>query len=166
MRTFICAVLAATVMLGASAAESRMLKVVGYLEDAVVSPEGLPIRAKMDTGADITSINAIEIERYTNNGEEWVEFTVDTGERRMMFRRAVERIVHIRRAGTTLQERPVVRLGLCIAGYYKNAEVTLTDRTAMSFPLLVGRKFMAAGGLVIDSAHKFVGNPVCPGAPR
>ena len=61
---------------------------------------------------------------------------------------------HVRRAGIALQERPVVRLGLCIAGYYKNAEVNLTDRSNMSSPLLVGRKFMAAGGLVIDSAHK------------
>ena len=72
----------------------------------------------------------------------------------------------IRRAGTTIQDRPVVRLGLCIADYYQNAEVSLTDRSNMSFPLLVGRTFMVTGGLAIDSAHKFVGSPVCPGAPK
>ena len=166
MRIALYAVLTVTVLLGASPAQSRMLTFVGHLEDAVILPEGLPIKAKMGTSANSASINAIDIERYTNNGEDWVEFTVDTGERRMMFRRAVEGIVHIRRAGTTLQERPVVRLGLCIAGYYKNAEVNLTDRSNMSFPLLVGRRFMAAGGLVIDSAHTFVSDPVCPGAPK
>ena len=95
-----------------------------------------------------------------------MRFTVDTGNRRMIFRRVVERIVRIRRAGATIVERPVVRLNLCIAGYNKLAKVNLANRTGMSFPLLVGRSFMKAGGLVIDSGQKYVGRPVCPGAPN
>ena len=161
MRALLCAVLTAAVMLGASAVDARMLKVVGYLEDAVILPSGLEIKAKMDTGADVTSIHALNIERYRKEGEDWVSFVVDTGERKMRFRRVVERITRIRRAGTALVERPVVRLRLCIAGYSKLAEVTLADRSNMSFPLLVGRKFMKSGGLVIDSGQTYAGNPVC-----
>ena len=152
-------------MLGASAAQSRMLTIVGHLENAVVLPSGLAIKAKMDTGADSTSIHALNIETYKKDGRNWVRFTVDTGNRRMIFRRVVERIARIRRAGTTIVERPVVRLNLCIAGYNKLAEVNLANRTGMSTPLLVGRAFMKTGGLVIDSGQKYVGRPVCPGAP-
>ena len=162
MRALFCVVLTAAVMLGASVADARMLKVVGYLEDAVILPSGLEIKAKMDTGADVTSIHALNIERYRKDGEDWVSFVVDTGERKMRFRRAVERIVRIRRAGAVVVERPVVRLRLCIAGYEKLAEVNLADRSRMSSPLLVGRKFMKSGGLVIDSGQTYVGNPICP----
>ena len=66
----------------------------------------------------------------------------------------------------TIVGRPVVRLNLCIAGYNKLAKVNLANRTGMSFPLLVGRSFMKAGGLVIDSGQKYVGRPVCPGVPN
>ena len=120
----------------------------------------------MDTGADSTSIHALNIEKYKKDGRNWVRFTVDTGNRRMIFRRVVERIARIRRAGTTIVERPVVRLNLCIAGYNKLAEVNLANRTGMSTPLLVGRAFMKTGGLVIDSGQKYVGRPVCPRAPN
>ncbi len=162
MRLILCAVLTAAVMLGASLAEARMLKVIGYLEDAVILPSGLEIKAKMDTGADSTSIHAVDIERYRKDGRDWVSFVVDTGDRRMRFRRAVERVINIRRAGTSLIERPVVRMRLCIAGYEKLAEVNLADRSEMSAELLVGRRYMETGGLVIDSGQTYVGRPVCP----
>ena len=163
MRIVLCAMLSAIVMLGISAAHSRMITFVGYLEDAVILPGNLPIRAKMGTGAGTTSINAVDIERYQENGENWVQFTVDTGEHRMIFRRAVERVVRVRRAGTAVVERPVVLLGICIADYLQYGEVNLTDRSGMRFPLLVGRNFMGPGGLVIDSAQDSVSKPVCPG---
>ncbi len=162
MRIVLCAVLAALAILGASTAQSRMLTIVGYLEDAVILPSGLEIKAKMDTGADVTSIHALSIERYKKDGRDWVSFIVDTGKRKMRFRRVVARVVRIRRAGTAIVERPVVRLSICIAGYNKLAQVNLANRTGMSNPLLVGRAFMRSGGLVIDSGQKYVGKPVCP----
>ena len=143
-----------------------MLTIVGHLEDAVIFPSGLAIKAKMDTGADLTSIHAVNVQKYKKDGRDWVRFTVDTGARRMRFRRVVERIVRIHRAGVSMIDRPVVRLNLCIAGYHKLAEVNLANRTGMSTPLLVGRSFMKAGGLVIDSGQQYVGRPVCPRAPN
>ena len=153
-------------MLVAAEAQSRMLTIVGHLEDAVILPSGLELKAKMDTGADVTSIHAVNIEKYEKDGRDWVSFVVETGDRRMRFRRAVERTVRIRRAGTAIVRRAVVRLHLCIAGYNKLAEVNLADRTGMSTPLLVGRSFMKTGGLVIDSGQEYVGTPVCPRARK
>ena len=166
MRILIYALLATMAMSGISAAKSRTLTVVGYLEDALILPVGLALKAKMDTGANVSSIHALDIRRYSKNGEDWVRFTVDTGSRRMVFRRRLERTVRIRRAGIATVERPVVRLGICIAGYYRNAQVSLNDRSGMTSPLLIGRRFMAPGGLVIDSATKNAGKPVCPAAPK
>ena len=150
-------------------AGSRPITIVGHLENAAVVLHGLPdltMKAKMDTGADMTSIHAVNIERYTKNGEAWVRFTVEAGGRSVVLRRRLVGTVGVRRAGTAVVERPVVRVGICIAGYYGLIQVNLTDRSTMSSPLLVGRRFMAPGRLAIDSAKTYLGSPVCPRAPE
>lgn len=116
MRILTYALLATMAMSGISAAKSRMLTVVGYLEDAIILPVGLPLKAKMDTGANISSIHALDIRRYRKNGEDWVRFAVDNGARKMVFRRRLERIVRIRRAGIPVVERPVVRSSFASPG--------------------------------------------------
>ena len=153
---------------GPAHAAPRLITIVGYLENAVISLRNLPdlaIKAKMDTGATMTSIHAVDISRYTKNGEEWVRFKVEAGGRSVFFRRRLVRTIRIRRAGTPVVERPVVRIGICIAGYYRLAQVNLTDRSRLSTPLLVGRRFMAPGRLAIDSDKTYLGAAVCPGAP-
>ncbi len=114
MRTLICALLATMTTLEVSAAKSRMLTVVGYLGDAIILPVDLALKAKMNTGAGISYIHALYIQCYRKNEEDWVRFTVDTGVRKVIFRRRLERIVRIRRAGVPMVERPAVRLGICI----------------------------------------------------
>ena len=165
------AVSAATAIIfisGLALAATRPFTIVGHLENAMIQLRGIldmAIKAKMDTGADMTSIHAVNISRYTKNGEEWVRFTVRAGGRGVIFRRRLVQTVRIRRAGTGMVERPVVKLGICIAGYYRLALVNLTNRSRMSTPLLVGRRFMAPGRLVIDSSETHLGSAVCPGAP-
>ena len=149
-------------------AAPRPITIVGYLENATILLRGLPdlaIKAKMDTGATMTSIHAVDIGRYTKKGETWVRFTVKAGGRSVVFRRRLVRTVRIRRAGTATVERPVVRMGICIAGYYRFALVNLMDRSGMGFPLLVGRRFMAPGRLAIDSEKTYLGSAVCSRAP-
>ena len=145
-----------------SRADPRPITIVGHLENAAVVLHGLPdltMKAKMDTGTDMTSIHAVKIERYTTNGEAWVRFTVEASGRSVVLRRRLVGAVGVRRAGTAVVERPVVRVGICIAGYYGLVQVNLTDRSKMSSPLLVGRRFMAPGRLAIDSANIYLGSP-------
>ena len=163
MRKLICPVIAAVMIVGASAAQSRMLTIVGYAEDALILPEGLAMQARMDTGARTAAINAVDIQRYSKNGEDWVRFTVKAGDRAMVFHRRVAGRLTIRRAGHADREQVVVQLGICVAGYYKHARVRLADRSNMTYPLLIGRRLMASGGLVIDSAAEFLSKPVCAG---
>ena len=161
MRTLICTILAATVALVTSGAMAHSIKIVGHLEDAVVLPMGLPIKAKMDTGADIALIHAVDIERYRQDGEEWVRFTLKSDGRTETVRRPLVRIARIRFAGSQVAERPVVRLRLCIAGYSNLAQIIPIDRSRMRVPLLIGKRFMSSGGLVVDSSSEHIGRPVC-----
>ena len=161
MRTFVFTLVAAALALASSGATAQSVRVVGHLQNTIVLPIGLSMTAKMDTGADMTSIHAVNIEKYRKGGRDWVRFNLEAGGRSVTVRRPVVRIVRIRRAGVGVVERPVVELGLCIAGYYKLAHVNLTDRSRMSYPLLVGNRYLRTGGLAIDPGSEYDERPVC-----
>ena len=161
MRMLIGSMLALTIALSGSVATAHTVRIVGYLENATILPIGLAMKAKMDTGADVTLMHAIDIERYQEDGENWVRFTLEGEGRNVIVRRPLVRVTRLRFAGNQVVERPVVQLGLCVAGYYKLAEVTLSDRSKMSTPLLIGKRFMRSGGLVVDPASENVGRPIC-----
>ena len=161
MRTLICTILAMTVALATPGVMAHTIRIVGHLEDAVILPMGLPIKAKMDTGADIALIHAVDIERYRQDGENWVRFTLESDGRTETVHRPLVRIARIRFAGSQVAERPVVRLKLCIAGYSNFAQIIPIDRSRMRVPLLIGKRFMSAGGLVVDPASEHVGRPIC-----
>ena len=75
----ICAATAIILVSVPASAAPRPITIVGHLENATIPLRGisdLTIKAKMDTGADMTSIHAVDINRYTKNGEEWVSFLV------------------------------------------------------------------------------------------
>ena len=161
MRTLICTIVAATVALATPGVMAHSIRIVGYLEDAIVLPIRLPMKAKLDTGADITLLHAVDIERYRKDGENWVRFTLEGGGRAVIVRRPLVRITRMRFAGNRVVERPVVQLGLCIASYYGLTQVGLIDRSKMKFRLLVGKPFMRSGGVVVDPASENVGRPIC-----
>lgn len=160
-----CIVLAACVVAAPAYSQARKATVVGYIENAVILPAGLRMKAKMDTGARTTSIDATDIERFRRDGKEWVRFAVRVKGRKVAFTRRVLRISRIRRTRTEVVQRVVVALGICVAGYYKHTEVNLGSRSNMLYPLLIGRRFMSTGRLLIDSSAKFRGKAICPNAP-
>lgn len=139
---------------------------VGYIEKAIVYPGAFRLRAKMDTGAETTAIHVRSYQRFRRDGRDWVRFTLRFNGREATLERPVVRIARIRRTGVGLVERPVIRLGICIAGYFKLAQVNLADRTGMTYPLLIGRRYMSSGRLAIGSHKHLVSEPRCAGVPK
>lgn len=141
-------------------------EVVGWLEWAVLAPEGISLAAKLDTGADTTSIGATEIRRSTAEGGEVVAFRLqsDAGSGPWL-QRPLVRLAAIKRHGLPPEQRPVVRLRLCVAGITKEVEVTLADREAFDYGLLVGRNFLASD-LLVDAASAFTRESACGGDIR
>jgi hypothetical protein len=52
------------------AAEPGIL--AGYLENVQIMPSALELKAKLDTGADHSSLNASEIRIFNRDGKRWV----------------------------------------------------------------------------------------------
>ncbi len=140
-------------------------QIVGWVEKARVSPGNLVLQAKMDSGADNSSLNVLNVEAFERNGEKWVRFELvnELGQRAVIERRVV-RTAKIKRHVGSRQQRPVVRMGICVGNYYEEVEVNLVDRSRFKYPLLIGRSFMG-DKLVIDPSVQFTLEPGCGEKP-
>lgn len=128
-------------------------EVAGWAETAVLMPSELVLSAKLDSGAENSSLNIERLRYFKRDGRRWVRFTVE-GEsgRRVAFERRVLRKAAIKRHGGTSHVRPVVAIEICLGGTVKEVEVNLVDRSRFDYPLLVGRSFLAEDFLIDTSA--------------
>ena len=101
------------------------------------------INAKIDTGAKTSALHAFRIREVMLGGEEHVEFFLHPVQRRKkpeVFCRAPlagRRVV--RSSNGQEEERYVIETRLCLGGKIWKIDLTLTNRDAMGFRLLVGR---------------------------
>ena len=117
----------------------------GWIEHASIEPWGVQVKAKLDTGALTSSMHAENIERFEQEGDDWVRFTVEvenqaTGDTvSREFEQPVFRNVRVRGAGGS-ERRPVVLMRICIGDTVYEEQFSLEDRGDMIYPLLIGRR--------------------------
>ncbi|MCK6453930.1 MAG: RimK/LysX family protein [Alphaproteobacteria bacterium] len=139
---------------------------LGWVEWVRLYPGGLTLEAKLDTGAQTSSLGAANLRVFEREGRQWSTFDiVGNAGQAHRFERQVVRITRVKRQGDEPQPRPVVRLGLCLAGVYQEGEFTIADRSGFDFPVLVGRNLLRHR-FAVDPARKHVGDPSCADAPR
>jgi hypothetical protein len=157
---FYAALLLAVTCTGALAVENA-LPVAGWLERAMLV-DGLTVHAKLDTGADTSSINATGMEVFTRDDEDWIRFSL-TGlkGKKVTLERRVVRTTTIKRHFGEKQDRPVVNLQICVGSIRQFVEVSLVDRSGLNYPLLVGRNFLG-NTLLVDSGHTYLLPTDCP----
>lgn len=148
----------------AAAAEPRA---VGWIERVRLGADGIIVAAKLDTGADTSSLHAENIRWEKRADGDWVAFDVIgvTGER-TRFERKVVRIARIRqRDSAPAQRRPTIVMGVCLGDVHELTEVNLTDRSRFNYEMLIGRSFLA-GRFTVDSARMNTFEPACGEAGR
>jgi len=122
---------------------------------------GIPwIKAKLDTGAQTSSLHAHKITRFERDGIEWVRFRVRPWQESLEDEVEVERPIHdkrkVRSSSGHVQDRYVVTMRVILVGREVDAEVTLTNRDQMGFRMLIGREALRSG-FVVSSAQSFLG---------
>lgn len=154
---------------------ARVPEVLGFVEWAVLNEAGLRMKARMDTGAKTSSLHAIDIWEFQKNGEKWVKFNIPLGDHEdqpssgeldhdavtLQFERPVYRTVLIKRKGLDSQRRYVVKMSFCIAGTEHETQFSLANRSNFSYPMLLGRRFMADDNILIDSSKAFKADKEC-----
>ena len=135
---------------------------LGWREWVALPALGLvAVRAKVDTGARSSALHCDALEAFTRDGEEWVRFRLQTGEpgavagaeARVVDRRPVTD------SGGHTTERVFIRTPLRLAGQAFEAELNLTNRRNMLFPMLLGRTALAGRFLVDPAASLLHGDP-------
>ena len=141
-------------------------QIVGWVERIRLGEEGVILSAKLDTGADTSSLHASKVRWFDRDGSQWVAFEVKGEDgRTVTFERKVARIAEIkRRAGGEPLRRPTVLIGVCLGRFYRVTEVNLADRTRFSQPFLVGRSFLRHQ-FAVDSGRTNTIEPECRQPP-
>lgn len=118
------------------------------------------IKAKVDTGADNSSLHAFNIERFDDDGVPMVRFEVHPRQRkRRPSISCVAEVVgekKVKNPGGRSEMRPVIMTTLVIAGKKVDAKVNLTTRDEMTFRMLLGRRTIRKKFLV-DPGRSYLG---------
>ena len=114
-------------------------------------------KAKVDTGARSSTLHAVEMERVDDGAS--VEFTIHPRQRSVVgaldVRAAIVDERRVRSSNGEAELRPVIRTSIRIGEIDLDLDLTLTDRTAMGFRMLLGRVDLRRIGLV-DPGRSYV----------
>ncbi|HLS83317.1 MAG TPA: RimK/LysX family protein [Arenimonas sp.] len=116
------------------------------------------MRVKVDTGARTSALHVEFQESFHRDGAEWVRFALATGVPGLGDSLAEAPVLDRRRvtdSGGHGSERIFIRTTLCLAGQRWEAELNLTHRRELLFPMLLGRTALA-GRFVVDPAASFL----------
>ncbi len=162
---------AALSLLFASAAASdessdaRALEIFGWVERVELLDGALSVKAKLDTGAVTSSLDAANVERFERDGERWVRFTVvdpESGESLELERPIVRNARIVQHSGKS-QRRPIVVLDVCFGPFRREVEFSLVDRSNFIYPVLLGRSALE-GAALVDPSETFLNYPDCADA--
>ncbi len=136
-------------------------KLIGWREWVGLPDLGvIEVKAKVDTGADNSSLHAFDIERFTENGIDMVRFEIHPRQRKR--RPSIACVAEVagerkvRNPGGRLETRPVIRTTLVVAGEVLEALVNLTTRDEMTFRMLLGRRTVRSR-FVVDPGRSYIG---------
>ena len=139
-------------------------KVVGWIEKVRIYPGNFLVHAKLDSGAEYSSLDAANLTQFERNGKPWVRFDLTEREgQKITMERPLLRLATIKRHNQEPQRRPVIKLGVCLGNIYQETEVNLVNRKNYQYRMLIGRKFME-GAVIIDPAARYTVEPECKGA--
>lgn len=118
--------------------------IVGQVEQVRLTPPGRVMEARIDTGANTSSLDARDVQPFERDGEDWVRFKVYDREEETTteHERPVVRRVRIISSSEEDDSRPVVELQFELGPIATRAEFTLANREGLSYPVLIGRNIL------------------------
>lgn len=140
---------------------SHSSTLAGWREWVQLPEIGVPwIKAKLDTGAQTSSIHAHDMEVFERGGVDWVRFRVRPWQLSTDDEVTVECPLHDRRrvrsSSGHVEERFVVRMHVVLVHREVEVEVTLSNRDQMGFRMLIGREALQ-NGFDVTSSRSFLG---------
>ncbi len=128
---------------------------VGEVEDVLLVPWTISLPARIDTGATLSALDARDLTIRNNVAD----FTL--GKKYGEFRLHLP-VVEWRQVRTAVgtERRPVVEIGICLGPKLIRTLATLSDRSQMIYPFLVGRNILD-GSFTVDTSRSKAVQPAC-----
>ncbi len=145
------------------AGTDELSPVYGWAERVIVDAKHqFILTAKLDTGADTSSLDARDMKRVRYKGKSYVRFTVTdpvSGES-VSLRKPYVRRIRVKRHDGDHQRRYVVKMTICVGDKVHPIDVSLIDRGVFEYPMLLGRQALRRIGWVNPREH-FTKEPIC-----
>ncbi len=137
------------------------MRIIGEVEPVTIVKAGLTLPARIDTGATTSSLDARDIQKFERDGKKWVRFMLldRRSGKKVQVEGRLTRTVEITRHGTDPQYRPVIKLKAALGKVELYREFSLTDRSAFTYPVLIGRNFLG-GEFIVDVTRKNTATPM------
>ena len=97
------------------------------------------LKAKIDTGASMSALHATHIKEYDLKNHRYVEFRVHQSNKYKNIQKPILGYKTIKSSIGKKQSRPVVNFIIKIGENIINTNITLTARSRMTYPVLIGR---------------------------
>ncbi len=140
-----------------ASADDKM--VIGEVEEVVLKPWDVRLPARIDTGAATSSLDARGLTVKNNTAE----FRLSKKYGSLQLRLPVIGWQKIRGADFR-ERRPVVEITFCLGPKLIRTQVTLNDRSTVSYPLIIGRNVLK-DNFVVDCMNSNCLPPSCSEVP-
>ena len=135
------------------------LEVIGWREWVALPDLGIQsVKAKVDTGARTSSLHAYDVEEFRRGGRDMVRFVVHPEQRSTKETIECEaRLIDRRKVKPSSghsELRPVILTEVELMGQRWKVELTLTNRDAMGFRMLLGRQ-ATRGRFLVDPGSSY-----------
>lgn len=135
--------------------------VIGELENVYLTPPDIELTARIDTGANTSSLNALDMVEFERDGKAHVRFNIidpKTDKKIEIIRRVIGH-VRIKEHDGESQSRPIVKMRVRLGNLDQPIKMTLADRSVFRNQVLIGRNFLRDYAIV-DVSQKFQTSPV------
>ncbi len=128
------------------------LGVIGAVEPVYILPLQSALSARIDTGAETSSIDVNHLKPFERDGEKWVSFDITNPKNNEThhFEKKILREVKIKRQNLH-EERYVVLMDIRIGDLILKEQFTLANRDKFEYPVLIGRNILT-GRAIVDTA--------------
>lgn len=124
-------------------------QIIGAIETVHIYPGDFKITARIDTGANTTSLGAEDLQIVNEDGTNFAVFLIDG----KLVKHKIVKFVRIKQHGAASQRRPVIKLKITLGDITQVVNATLTNRSNFKYKMLIGVNFLY-DHFIVDVSQK------------
>ncbi|OED44899.1 hypothetical protein ACH42_06410 [Endozoicomonas sp. (ex Bugula neritina AB1)] len=130
------------------------LKTLGAIEPITFPDSNITLKARIDTGAKTSSLDARDMEIFQKNKKDWVRFNIPYQGKIKTMEQPITRFLLIKRHDQESERRPVITINTKIGELVQPAQFSLRNREGYKYPVLIGERFLKDAAIV-DVSQKY-----------